>query len=343
MSSREWAAIVYGRSYYLDFRFITLPQNFTAQDISWASQHIIATTQQARNLAGSPRWSVFKNDSYCVLGVTCMVRDLIGQLSEDLIEVMTKDDQGRPLYVFVGYVTQLSQQENIQNNMAKFPPYGENHLTSFQDLYREIEPVWLVKNYEPASRKPLQSRYQAIGFARTAVATNDRQVPQLNHCSKHPDKIYLWPSLRQQNNLLWQTSIQTPQATSICLNIKGKPLANSLFLNQTASSLDSFQVKDRTSASKNNAALLSDNLDYQANSSLSQKISNRAKEDINLTIQQAAKVASASQELINNLNDWSNYGKSDSSQQPLDSGEIDNFGFKMKKPSSTSDSEQDWF
>ncbi len=346
MSNREWAAIVYGRSYYLDFRFITLPQDFTAQDISWASQHIIATTQQARNLVGSPRWSVFKNESYCVLGVTCMVRDLIGQFSEDLIEVMTKDDQGRPLYVFVGYVTQLSQQEtiqnNIQDNVAKFPPYAENNLASFKDLYREIEQVWLVKNYEPASTKPLQSRYQAIGFSESAVATIDPQVPQLNHCSKHPDKIYLWPSLRQQNNLLWQTSIQTPQATSICLNIKGKPLANSLFLNQTASLLDSFQVKDRTSA-KNKAAPSSENLDYQANSSLSQKISNRAKEDINLTRQQAAKIASASQELISNLNDWSNYGKPDSSQQPLDLDEIDNFGFKIKKSSTTSDREQDWF
>jgi len=108
MSEEKWAAIVYGRSYHLDFRFITIPHNFTAQDIQWATPYILATTQKARNLANSPRWSLFKNDSYCIVGVTCMVRDLIPQLGEDLIEVMSKDDQGRPLYVFVGYVAQLT-------------------------------------------------------------------------------------------------------------------------------------------------------------------------------------------------------------------------------------------
>ncbi len=42
-----------------------------------------------------------------------MVRDLIGQLGEELIEAMTKDDRGRPLYVFVGYVTQLNQGKDL--------------------------------------------------------------------------------------------------------------------------------------------------------------------------------------------------------------------------------------
>lgn len=357
MSKREWAAIVYGRSYHLDFRFITLPHNFTPQDISWASQHIIATTQRARNLSGSPRWSLFKSDNYCVFGVTCMVRDLIGQLSEDVIEVMTKDDQGRPLYVFVGYVTQLSQDKNIQN----FPKYTENQLDSFENLYQEIEKVWLVKNYESESRQPLLSQYQSRNFSATGVAedalanplglvgdiaTPNHQVPQLNHQSKYPDKTYLWPSLTGQNHLLWQTSFHSAQPTSICLNIQGKALADSLFLNQTISSLDSFQVVDRILPTKDKSTSSSEDLDDRANSSLSQKISNRAREDINLTIEQAVKVATASQEMINHLRDLSNHCETDSNKQfDLFPGEVDNFGFKTKnKTNSSSDSgDQDWF
>ena len=97
-----------------------MPNNFTAQDIQWASTYIVATTQQARNLAGSPRWSLFKNDSYCVVGVTCMVRDLIKQSAADSVNIMTKDDQGRPLYVFVGYVTELNQQGQL-NDLPAYP------------------------------------------------------------------------------------------------------------------------------------------------------------------------------------------------------------------------------
>ena len=227
MSERGWAAIVYGRSYHLDFRFITVPHNFQGEDINWAAQYIVATTQQARKLTDSPRWSLFKNNSYCVVGVTCMVRNLIGKLREDLLKVMAKDDQGRPLYVFVGYVTQLSQQRKIHN----FPPYTAECLDDFQTLYQEIAPVWLAKNYEQHSRHPILSQYQPRRFAESAIATKSHQIEQLNDLAKYPNKTYLWPSLRQRNNLLWLTSIQCSQPTSTCLNIEGKELANSHFLN----------------------------------------------------------------------------------------------------------------
>lgn len=336
MSEREWAVIVYGRSYHLDFRFITVPHNFTGQDIQWASQHIVATTQQARNLADSPRWSLFKNNSHCIVGVTCMVRDLIGQLAEDFIEVMAKDDQGRPLYIFVGYVTKLSHQRTIQN----FPPYTAEYLDNFKILYREIEKVWLVKNYEQNSRSPLLSQYQPRSFADSAIAITNHQIPELNDYAKYPNKIYLWPSLTRQNNLLWLTSVLCPQPTSTCLNINGKALTNSPFLNQTISQLEQFQIKERIVNMGNYST--PENSHDQANSSLSQKISRRAKEDLDLSLKQANKVATASQDLINNFTDWSNHPHPNSSQETNSSAnEAESFGFKSKKSSSSS--KQDWF
>ncbi|MGF1588460.1 MAG: hypothetical protein ACFCU7_04295 [Pleurocapsa sp.] len=335
MSKREWAAIIYGRSYHLDFRFITVPDNFTGQDLNWASQYILATTQQARNLADSPRWSLFKNDDYCIVGVTCMVRDLIGQLNEDSLEVMTKDDRGRPLYVFVGYVTQLTYHKNLQD----FPAYTEERLDSFQTLYHEIEKVWLVKDYEQDTRNPLLSQYQPLSFAVDLSATN-AQILQLNDRSKYPQKTYLWPSFTQQNNLLWLTSAQCPRATSTCLNIKGKALINSPFLNQTITQLDRFKIQDRIVAAKKSKIELSPDPDSGINSSLSQKISHRAKEDIDITLQQAAKVATASQELINSFTDWSNPSQT-TQNQPGTSGREAEFGFKTKK--TTPSDNQDWF
>ncbi len=345
MSEREWAAIIYGRSYHLDFRFITVPHNFQGEDINWAAQYIVATTQQARKLADSPRWSLFKNHSYCVVGVTCMVRNLIGKLGEDLLKVMAKDDQGRPLYVFVGYVTQLSQQRNIHN----FPPYTAECLDDFQILYQEIEPVWLAKNYEQHSRHPILSQYKPRRFAESAIAlrapaklntTKSHQIQQLNDFAKYPDKTYLWPSLRQQNNLLWLTSIQCSQPTSTCLNIEGKALANSPFLNQSINQLEQFQIQERIVNAVNNST--PEKSHCQTSSSFSQKISHRAKEDIDLTLQQAAKVATVSQDLFNNFTDWSNHRNSNSEQQTnAPANETESFGFKTKKSSPSNN--HDWF
>lgn len=337
MSKREWAAIVYGRSYHLDFRFITIPDNFTEQDTQWAASHIVATTQQARNLNNSPRWSIFKNNSHCIVGVTCMVRDLIDKLGQDLIEVMTKDDQGRPLYIFVGYVTKLEQQQNID----QFPPYTETCLDNFKLLYQSIEKVWLVKNYDPQSKSPLLSHYQPRNFSGEEIAIASEQIIQLNDLKHHPDQTFLWRSLRQQNQLLWIKSAQCSQPTSTCLSIKGKYLFNSPFLNQSIDQLEKFQIKKRiVTARKDSDALPSENMVHSLNSSLSQKISHRAKKDIDLTVQQAAKIAIAGQELINNFNGWSNHRETNSdpeTEQP------ENFGFKTKKSSSNPSSNQDWF
>ena len=377
MSKRGWAAIVYGRSYHLDFRFIAIPDDFTKQDTDWALEHILATTQQARNLANHPRWSLFKNDSHCVIGVTCMVRDLAGHSStypreamqrglggfphkrhstpkeckvpsgrwgvSPVQEAIAKDDRGRPLYTFVGYVTKLNSDRVLQN----FPAYSEADFDRFGTLCREIVKVWWVKNYERDRIKPSKSHYQALEFSELTVS-NSSQLPQFNHGSKNPAQTYLSPSSNRQNNLLWLTSAKCLQPTSTCLNIKGKALVNSPFLNQTIANLAGFQVKKRimtTEGGEGSERLTSASTPLplenrsQLNSSFSQKISHRAKEDLDLTLQQAAKVAIASQELINNFADWSSPTESET-QVDIQTDEVESFGFKSK--SSNSD-EQDWF
>ena len=83
-TTHEWAAIIYGRSYHIDFRFISIPQDFTNIEKNWAAQYILSTFRQANKLSSSPRWSLFKNRSHCILGVTCMVRDLLAGMDQSL-------------------------------------------------------------------------------------------------------------------------------------------------------------------------------------------------------------------------------------------------------------------
>ncbi|MFM2312876.1 MAG: hypothetical protein RLZZ04_2152 [Cyanobacteriota bacterium] len=343
--SKDWAAIVYGRTYHLDFRLITVPHDFTTQAITWASQHIVATTQKARNLVGAPRWSLFKNDDYCVMGVTCMVKDLIGDT--------VKDNQGRPLYVFVGYGTQLTANQPLEN----FPGYTENSLDNFKILYQEIEQVWLIKNYERDSRYPIRSQYYPISFYNEEIASDSQEPPldhklnhQLNHLSQQPDKIYLWQSSPQQNSLLWQASAQSSVPLATCLNIRGKALNNSPFLNQSSSQAEAFGIINRDPAQRkspipeatNQHQNSANDVPNRPLAQISQKISDRAKEDIDLTLQQAAKMANASQELINNFSDWNQSREDDPDElESLEPAADDpEFGFKTKKSNS---SEQDWF
>lgn len=337
MSERQWAAIIYGRSYHLDFRFITVPHNFTPQDIHWASDHIVATTQQARNLPGSPRWSLFKNDTYCVVGVTCMVRDLISPLRKDFLQI-TKDDQGRPLFVFVGYVTQLEQSQ-----LDNFPPYQGNNLENFQALSQDLLQVWLVKNYEEQRKKTRLSQYQALSFAESAIAVAKQQLSPLNHQFKSPEQTYLWSSAEQYNAALWLAAAHCTEATSLCVNITGKALNNSPFLNQSCSQIEKFQIKERVTTIS--ASNLHDLNPHPHRFSLPHKISQRAQSDIDLTLHQAAKIATASQELLNNFTDWFPQEVIDSesvTSESDDSGnEAESYGFKTKKSSSVNN--QDWF
>ncbi len=349
MSKQEWAAIVYGRSYHLDFRFITIPQDFTAQEIAWVSPYILATTQKARNLNNSPRWSLFKNDFHCVVGVTCMVRDLIGKLDEDSIAIMAKDDLGRPLYVFVGYVTKLNKSKSLDD----FPAYTGVDLTSFKHLYQEIKKVWLLKDYD--NRKPFSSEYKPFGNEVEIVNSplDAELLSRLNNQKKHPEQTFVWQRSASKDNRLWSSTAQCIEQISICLNIKDKYLTNSPFLNQTVTNTEEFTIKNRTADNDNYrfaSYRLEDKIDNTSSPQLStnlspslkQKISTRAKEDIDLTIEQAAKLTSSTQEMISNLTPWSNSGEKIEEQSDCFRDNKDDFGFKNKKDPLPS-RKQDWF
>jgi|GEM_PF-1473244 len=340
MSKPTWARIVYGRTYHLDFRFITVPHDFSAPEIAWASPYILATTQQARNLADSPRWSLFKNKTHCIVGVTCMVRDLIGKLVPDSIEVMAKDEHGRPLYVFLGYVTQLDRSLSLTD----LPGYTETSLIGFKRLYREIERVWLAKDYD--DRNPFVSEYQPLnGGVDTTIVTPDLCTSRLNNVARYPYKTFVWQRSIQRNYQLWLAAAQCLEPTSICLDIKGKHIVNSPFLNQTITKIDKFTIRDRhihkNSDRQEQPSQSLPNPSFES-STFKQIISTRAKEDIDLTLQQAAKVTSASQNIINNLTGNHNNAVEKSAQQSDLSPEREIFGLKTKKSSSSSE-DKNWF
>lgn len=347
ISKHKWAAIIYGRSYHLDFRFITLPQDFTEQKKDWAAEYILATLSEANKLSDHPRWSLFKDESHCIIGLTCMVRDLLQNIiSQDGIELFSKDDKGRPLYVFVGYVTKLNQQKSLMD----FPLYSEQSLQPFQNLYQHIIEVWWVEEYSKNSKKPFYDEYQTVNFEHSQIniESNLELEKSINHQKKQPYHIYLWQNNLEQNQRLWTSVAACDRPTSVCLgNQKVKHILNSPFLNQTVNQ-DTLKILDNNLIEKINQ----DKSKSFSSKKISQFIVNKAKEDIETTLRQAQIIKDKSQHLLQNMSDRSkeippvSISSPHNEKQQIEEGDrtIDqSFGFKTKSDEQKDRETHEWF
>jgi hypothetical protein len=349
MSEQKWAAIVYGRSYYLDFRLIAIPKNFTSEDISWALAYIIPTTRAAGKLDRHPRWSLFKNERYCIVGVTCMVRDLIGQGDKNSNNNLTKDVQGRPLYIFVGYGTPLDRRKDL----VRFPPYSGRHLGTFQPLYQYVQQQWKVKDYEIDEKKPILTEYQQLAASISQSSHNlDCHIARsLNSQSKNPAKIFLWQDTEESRRKLWTTVARCRQPNSLCLGLASKQDSlKSPFLNGTADDIAELTIYDRLNQTTQNLPPQNHLADASsqkrsraegANLSLSQVITQKAKQDIQLTIHQAERAAVTGQKLVQHLFYESQSPQLNIKSDKTELSEPEEFGFKAKQ--TPSNDSHNWF
>lgn len=326
MSEPKWAAIVYGRSYYLDFRLIAVPEDFTQRKIDWALEHIVATTRTADKLSAHPRWSLFKDKTHCIIGITCMVRDLLGNLSHQAGQDLSQDNCGRPLYVFVGYSTRLAEHQKSTH----FFPYTGNNLEIFQPLYQYVQQQWQVKKYDQNHSQAIATNYQKLLIKENLNHFNNDKYFNINHQYRVPERIFLWQDLEILRQKLWFKALDCQQPLSICLGAtKQKDLITSPFVNGTAEDLDEFIIKEKIKIGKQ----------YQSNS-LSQKISQKIKTDFEITIKNAEKAAIVGQEIINNFGTKvDRQSSSNSTKSNNKSTSTENFGFKPKD----SHPERDWF
>jgi hypothetical protein len=233
----QWAPLVYARTYEVDFRLITAPDDFTQQNEDWAIQHILATTRAAEQLYNKPRWSMFMNEDHWVVGVTCMASELLQ--SQDL-ETFTSDSRNRPLYLFVGYVAQRNHLYAVPN-LAVF---ADRQLEDMRNLYDLVRDRWRVQAYQRESQTPIYAPYQEVPTLRSQAVPNLSQE-DLNYFDLNctdPTRIRLWAESNQ--NSLWLAAIQqamcnSPQPFSLCLGLVSQASAiKSPFLNATSPSVD---------------------------------------------------------------------------------------------------------
>lgn len=364
LTTHEWAAIIYGRSYHIDFRFISIPKDFRDPEKNWAAQYILSTFRQANKLSSSPRWSLFKNRSHCIIGVTCMVRDLLAGMDQSIIELLSKDNRGRPLYIFVGYTTRLKKNSRITN----FPLYQDQYLYSFQNLYQQILKVWWLEEYRKNSKQPILDSYQAQNFQNHQKISHDNLdlAKQINHQGKYPHQTYLWQNTANQKQSLWITAALCNQPLSICISnqsIRNIISNSSPFLNQTVVSdaskvLEGCAIRKIPNSKLKPIPRKKPILQPSASQdNLAEIITDKVKEDIEVTLQQAKKVGNQSLGLwrklgnpktleLNKSEAIENQHNNPGNSEKLD--KLDNFGFKTKAKSSSQKkscppTNSDWF
>ncbi|MEM9091303.1 MAG: hypothetical protein AAGC93_21495 [Cyanobacteria bacterium P01_F01_bin.53] len=229
----QWAALVYGRTSEVDFRFISVPIGFTVEDRDWAWKYIRPMMRSAESLYEQPRWCLFENEKYCIFGVSCMASDLVEAQEENSIIDITRDSKGRALYVFVGYVLKKI------NETIHIPQYSSNSLSLFKPLYNYVEDQWSLKSFQLGSKNPIESVYEE----RPDFISSPSDLLNLEQITPNyqSDFVALWSSSEKEKSQLWHilsqkvgSSSNSDNFVSLCLGLAAKKeFVSAPFLNGT--------------------------------------------------------------------------------------------------------------
>jgi len=224
MSEYKWATIVYGRTYEVDFRFLTIPDDFNDERITWARKYINSTTRYPQSLPQRPCWSLFQDDKHCVVGVACMVKELLGDSLEENSEDLTKDMYGRDLFVFVGYVAHIPH-----------PSIPSMNLELFKELYNNyVRPKWNDKSYEVRNieKEGKNFSHYEKSFDLDNCTKASENLPKYSF-NVNNDRKFIWSVDANEN--LWYVASQQNQPISICLGLlRKRHFIDGEFLNGTA-------------------------------------------------------------------------------------------------------------
>lgn len=187
--SCRWAPLVHARTYEADFRILIAPEDFTDEDLAWARERIRVTTRCAERLSDGPRWSVFRHSRHTLVGVTCR--------ASEVSDEMNRDAHGRPLYVFLGWVT----------TDARPGPCGFR-LDGFAGLYAHVRARWMDRESGGApERAPYEDR---VLPSCDAPAASSETVLRTDVTEVYRDE----PSVRLR---IWHEAFASARPVSVCL------------------------------------------------------------------------------------------------------------------------------
>ncbi|TVQ45031.1 MAG: hypothetical protein EA365_08870 [Gloeocapsa sp. DLM2.Bin57] len=234
MTNLKWAPLIYGKTYEKDFRFLVIPEDFSPEILQKVGEYIKVTMKATERLPNHPRWLLLRG-SRNIIGVTCMARELLKQ-SESTEDVdYSQDIQGRPIYVFVGYV--------IKD--LDLPSIFSRELNHYTPLYEYIIKKWNQKTYDQGEPEKIPYSEELITLESIIIKTDtdnsDIDSSQLNY--RDSASVYLWSPNHDES--LWREAClsqlhHSSPILSFCTNLATvNDFFKTPFLNGTA-----FNVSD---------------------------------------------------------------------------------------------------
>lgn len=243
----EWSPLIYGRTYEVDFRLLAVPSDFDTSRKEWALRYIRGMLQSPASLKKNSRWAIFSDDQHCVFGVACQVEKLVNTSERDERQ-LCKDKAGRSLYVFVGFVTKMNHQKDV-NDIPSL--YYMKTLNIFKEEFiNVILSLWQTRFYKGQEIYDYRKySYFFSTYRKEGIETNY----WLNFC--HKDTIFIFPDNIYYNEDLWKSACQLVlDKQPICLGLGfdlPSMIIESPFLNGTIinlhRNLDRRQILHRTS------------------------------------------------------------------------------------------------
>ena len=234
-SSSKWAPLIYGRTYAVDFRFLAVPHDFNERITNDIWEFIKVTTRSAENLSSKHRWIFLRTNRHCIIGVTCLIRDLLPSDKDNVSEDLTRDRHGRPLYAFVGFVSKTLVPSVVPAmNLALFAaPYLELIPQKWDESYAEVGNLQGVSHSLKTEYNKQFSLEEGIAADRTRPEIPFEQLMPFNQ-----DAIVLW-NIADTQNILFSAS-RSAQSIYLCTgNLTLRELLDSHFMSAVLEEIQS--------------------------------------------------------------------------------------------------------
>lgn len=231
--THKWEPLVHGRTYQVDYRsnLLAVPAWFEAGDISWVMPFILGTFDSflVRGLAEPVHWSVFKNQRYCVVGLTCLAH----QVSED----MNQDMGNRVLPVFLGYISRNIAEPVLPRMEIGEKGNAETKGGQFSELYHYVRQRWYEK------RQDRESKVEDTPENTFDLEIADYPLDEDVRLNVEGNRIKIWPVpqkngkdwLLARDEALWAAVSHHQGPVSLCLGLSRQGTAiNGPFLNASA-------------------------------------------------------------------------------------------------------------
>jgi hypothetical protein len=191
----KWSPIVFSRTFTEDYRFLAQPKDLDNYSLEWIRGHIQASLRSPEKLRDSNRWSIFKNKSICVVGLSCMADDISG--GKPAI-----DENGRRFHVFVGYVTR---------DLKALSP--ERNIDLFKILYTFVSKKWYFHTKGDVDHSEYEYTFDSV----ISLDDSKNKIPlKINY---DLTRVSIWFDSESNRDNLWEKLSTSNGSSSLCLGM----------------------------------------------------------------------------------------------------------------------------